>query len=177
MTVADASSPVVLCLVEGCQERKRSRGRCSRHYRQWLYSPEGQAAKQKYNTPVEFKVPKSEIERAYLAGLIDGDGCITLRDPVNGYWAIKISMTDKEIIDWLFANVGGTVTSFLHKNRKRRMYLWQLSAHADVRQFLIAVAPHLKVHAKQGKAQAALAGIEAKTRKKAGNCDTTVRLF
>ena len=109
-----------LCLVDTCEELARTRGRCGRHYRAWLYSDEGQAAKR------------------------------------------QIYMTDKEIIDWLHASVGGSKAGRLRPNRTKPMYEWNLSRQADVREFLTAIAPYLRVHTKQRKAREALTEIAAK---------------
>lgn len=97
-----------------------------------------------------------------MAGLIDGDGCITRRDPTKGYWRVTVDMTDKEVIDWL-CGIGGAYASQLHKDRTRRMHAWYLSRQAHVRLFLLAILPYLRVHAKQRKALAAITEIEAKT--------------
>lgn len=94
--------------------------------------------------------------------MIDGEGSITRSDPKHGRWQIKIYMTDKEIIDWLHANIGGTVSSYLAKNRTKRSYHWHLNRQSDVREFLLAVRPYLKVHRKQMKVRDALNEIEAK---------------
>src|SRR5215212_10297782 len=100
--------------------------------------------KRRYDFARKLHLPEEETELAYLGGLIDGDGCITRRDPKGGYWSLKVYMTDKEVIDWLHS-IGGTVSSELRENRTRRTYGWFLSRQAEVRLFLLAVSPYLKV--------------------------------
>jgi hypothetical protein len=116
--------------------------------------------KRRYKHSKKLDLPTKETDLAYLAGLIDGDGCITRFNPSRGYWNIKIYMTDKEVIDWLTATLGVTVSSHLRKDRTRRMYMWHLSRQANVRLFLLAVSPYLRVHAKRRKAIEAITEIE-----------------
>ena len=126
-------------------------------------SREGRASVRHYEPARVLTLPIEQTELAYLGGLIDGDGCITRRNPIRGYWSVKVSMMDKEIIDWLTANVGGTESTQQKKNRTRLLYAWHLSRQAHVREFLLAIAPYLKVHAKQRRALEAIAEIETKT--------------
>lgn len=164
MSETDAGVAPDLCSVEGCEESKERREYCREHYEDWLASrrvPE--AGKRKYEA-ASFRVPDREIERAYLGGLIDGEGSITHRDTERKYWSVKVYMTDKEIIDWLHANIGGSVNEYLAKNRTKSSHQWHLSRQADVREFLLAVRPYLKVHNKQRKVREALTQIDAQVR-------------
>jgi len=162
MGVDEVDIPADFCSVEGCEKPRETRGWCGKHYREWLYSEDGQAAKRYKKTQIDFRPPDREIDRAYLAGLIDGDGSITRFAPKRGYWNIKIYMMDREVIDWLQAYIGGTTSTYQPKNRIRRVYQWHLSRQAHVRLFLMAVSPYLKVHAKQARAREALSEIEDK---------------
>ena len=165
MSETDTGVPAEVCSVEGCEEPQEKRDLCREHYEEWLAGREvllaEESGKRKY-VASSFRLPDREVEKAYLGGLIDGEGSITRFAPKTGGWNIKVYMTDKEIIDWLHANIGGTVSSYLAKNRTRRSYHWHLSRQADVRKFLLAVRPYLKVHRKQMKARDALNEIEAK---------------
>jgi hypothetical protein len=73
------------------------------HYEEWLGSREIPKKEVSKWNAASFWLPDREVEKAYLGGLIDGEGSITRSDPKHGRWQIKILMTDKEIIDWLNA--------------------------------------------------------------------------
>lgn len=162
----DTGVAAELCVVEGCEEPQESRDFCRSHYEDWLANREVPETKTRKWNAASFRLPDEQDERAYLGGLIDGEGSITRSDPKNGRWQIKILMTDKEIIDWLHANIGGTVSSYLAKNRTKRSYHWYLNRQPDVREFLLAVRPYLKIHRKQMKARDALNEIEGKAEAK-----------
>lgn len=71
------------------------------------------------------KVPSNEKEKlAYLAGLIDGEGTITLLPtyPDRGIYAtyLIISNSDDNLINWLTKNFGGVVKEVNQKNSKIR---------------------------------------------------------
>lgn len=154
--------PARLCAVEGCEEPKYARGRCKLHYGRWLRSDEGRAMARRNRSPTALNLPGRETDRAYLAGLIDGDGSITRFVPSRGYWNIKVYMTDEEVIHWLTKNVGGTTSSYLAKDRTRRLHHWHLSRQVHVRTFLLAIAPHLRLHDSQARAYAAINEIGTK---------------
>lgn len=167
MSEAETVIAADLCSVEGCVEPQETRTFCREHYEDYLASrrvAEAEKAEptKRKNARATFRLPDGEAERAYLGGLIDGEGSITRADPKTGGWRIKIYMGDKEIIDWLHANIGGSVNEFLARNRTRPAHQWNLSRQADVREFLLAVRPYLKIHRKQMKARDALNEIEEK---------------
>ena len=165
MDDAARSKLTVLCLVEGCEDPKTTRGMCRRHYQRWARTKEGRAGVRSHVPADLLTLPLEETEKAYLAGLIDGDGSITWRDTERRYWSVKVNMTDREIIDYLLT-IGGTQSQQLHKNRSRTLYGWYLSRQAHVHDFLAAVSPYLKTYAKQARAREAIMRIEARTQQK-----------
>lgn len=71
---------------------------------------------------------------AYLAGIIDGEGCISIRkwQQRNKYWIYSLTLdvgnTNRILTDWLSDNFGGTVILFHSKNpRHNDRYCWRLS--------------------------------------------------
>jgi hypothetical protein len=166
MSEMDTDMRADLCSVEGCEEPQESRDLCRAHYEVWLANREKPTVTKSKRSYVlgSFRLPDREVDRAYLAGLIDGDGSITHRDTERKYWSIKIFMNDKEVIDWLKASVGGTTSSYLPKNRTKRSHLWHLSRQSHVRSLLLAISPYLRVHNKREKAREALTKIEERLR-------------
>ena len=66
-----------------------------------------------------------------MASLIDGDGSITSRDTERRYWSVKVSMNDKEMIDYLLS-IGGTFSQQLKRNRRRMSYGWYARAREAI---------------------------------------------
>lgn len=78
------------------------------------------------------------IKLAYLAGIIDGEGCLWIgkigREWKRGYIStqfrgiLKISITDKVLVDWLLENFQGTESAFFKYQPKaelsRMVYEW-----------------------------------------------------
>lgn len=106
-----------------------------------------------------------EIDRAYAAGILDGEGCVhvaknnakRLRKPYHQL-RVMVSMTDQSPVIWLAERFGGSVYTKVHtaptKAHWRPLHMWTLvgrQAHA----FLEKVLPYLKV-----KRQQAVLGLE-----------------
>ncbi len=98
-----------------------------------------------------------ETDKAYFAGLVDGEGCITVSKGKydNRVLAVVIVMCDKEPIELLHQSFGGCLFYVEKKNPK-----WKNSWHWSVKSqkakpFLEAVLPYLRVKRKQ-----ALAALE-----------------
>lgn len=100
----------------------------------------------------------SENEKAYIAGFIDGDGClgfeITHRQekPIFAIPVVNIDNTDKEIINWLTEkiNLGQWKSQkfYMHhsKDQKRKAtYRVSIRGRFRVESFLRAILPHLRV--------------------------------
>lgn len=71
----------------------------------------------------------SESQLAYLAGLIDGEGCITSSYPraTTSPLTLTICMVHKPTIDWVKATVGGGVVAHRTKQTPvRQSWSWQI---------------------------------------------------
>lgn len=92
--------------------------------------------------PSRLRLPNDPSVLAYIAGLMDGEGCITRE---HGNWKIQIGMTDASIIKWL-GRFGGTVRREKHQNpRWNDCWRWRVMAQAEVAEFLNALVPYLRV--------------------------------
>lgn len=97
----------------------------------------------------------SDIDKAYLAGFIDGEGCICFLKRVweNGERytpTITIVNTNKEIMDWLsnkipYFNLYVRAGSKNHKD----MYTVETRKQMAIKYILQTILPHLKVKKKQ----------------------------
>ncbi len=110
-------------------------------------------------------IPDDPAFLPYLAGLIDGEGCIT-RQVSKNVWKLKIAMMDQEVIEWL-ASFGGTVSSHHRQSRKRREFEWYLMKQDHLYRLLSSVLPFMRVEAKRAKVRACLQDIdERRTRRR-----------
>lgn len=119
-------------------------------------------AKRAMRAPLRpFLTPPKETDRAYLAGLIDGEGCITKVRVNQNFraWRVAIFNTDKAVMDWLCA-MGGNI----HWRRPgaagwKSCAQWHVSNARDMIALLTAVAPYLII--KKAKAIRAIAELTA----------------
>jgi hypothetical protein len=91
------------------------------------------------------KIPEKEWKIGYLAGLIDGEGSLSVDKDYN-MCSIFIANTSMLLVDWLQKNFGGHICKF----KKRRdnwseSYRWYASRTLDVKIILEAVIPYLTI--------------------------------
>lgn len=98
----------------------------------------------------------SQAERAYIAGIIDGEGTIgwqnhhTKYTPKKRYTYrlpyISISNTNEELMRWLHARLKGSLCRALHKNPKwAPCWGLHLRGNLQVKKLLIVLLPYLIV--------------------------------
>jgi hypothetical protein len=92
-----------------------------------------------------FALPVDPVSVGYLAGLIDGEGCITRQ---NGRWRLQVAMTHEPTIRWL-GTLGGTVRERSVVGNRQPCWRWILARQADVHACLTALLPVLRVKATQ----------------------------
>ena len=72
------------------------------------------------------------MDRKYLAGLIDGEGCIQMVGSGSATLILTIANTYKPIIDMLYAEFGGNMREYLDKRQlesgrfRKPIYYWSL---------------------------------------------------
>ena len=88
---------------------------------------------------------------AYVAGILDGEGCLSLcpnghQQPDKFCEQIRVSNTDKKLIDWLLKTFGGKhlKRSNSLKGKEKPVYNWALYGEKAT-SFLLIVAPYLKL--------------------------------
>jgi len=93
-------------------------------------------------------IPDDVAVRAYIAGIIDGEGSIPF---LNNHWCVKVAMTDEPVIRWLHAfgahlEVRDRTTQLkVDGTPKKRVYCWQVHRRHDVVHLLTAIFPYLIV--------------------------------
>lgn len=110
----------------------------------------------------------TELEKAYIAGVIDGEGCITLyrreikqHGTITYVLQVSIANTSKALIEWLQLKIPltGIYTHSqqrykLNGEPKRKSYRWVVSGNQRAKAFLSLILPYLVI--KKSQAEAAL---------------------
>ena len=90
---------------------------------------------------------RQETQHAYFAGLVDGDGCITV---TGGDLSITVTNSYKPVLDDLCSAYGGGVYNSGHITREdtRQVYRWRLWCLKAV-DFIRKILPYLRVKRNQ----------------------------
>ena len=106
-------------------------------------------------------IPATETDLAYIAGIIDGEGCIMItersRPPTRRcktpsfIVSVAVSMTDKESVDFIGARFKGRIYQFKAMERKYKYYRFSASCKNEVTALLVAIQPYIKVKSVQVK--------------------------
>lgn len=99
----------------------------------------------------------SKAKFSYLAGILDGEGCITIgagqKETCINYNAIvSVQNTSKKLIDWLQSKFGGQV--YLSKKateKTKPAWMWRLTQKKAIELLLLAVLPYLIIKQEQAK--------------------------
>ena len=98
-----------------------------------------------------------KAKHSYLAGIIDGEGCITIgagqRETCVNYNALLlVQNTSKKLIDWLQHNFGGHVyLSKKETSKTKTAWMWRFTKKKDIELILLAILPYLVVKREQAK--------------------------
>ena len=95
----------------------------------------------------------TETEKSYIAGIIDGEGTITLSKRRKNEMpspVISVSSTDLEVLHWLRTRLGGIIcTKKKYKTTHKQSYTWYIKLAGkclnllnDIELFLIIKRPH-----------------------------------
>jgi len=128
------------CTCDACPKCHRRRA-AARRYRGTIWS---KAAAGRFK-PSRLQLPDNRETLAYVAGIVDGEGCLTLQ---NKCWRIQVAMTDEPVIRWL-GELGGVVKERSVVGRRQRCWLWLVMRQTEVSEVLIAIRPWLRVKAQQ----------------------------
>lgn len=96
----------------------------------------------------------SETDKAYAAGILDADGCVTVsrtRYTPRHSWryaiAAQVFQADQEAVSWLALKFGGSVKAVSMRAKGpnyRQMYKWALHCRKAA-DFLELILPYLKI--------------------------------
>lgn len=96
----------------------------------------------------------TETEKAYIAGIIDGEGAIFITKQSQRQFSprIKIANTNKNIIDFLHEKIPKSSKVFLRKrNNSKHKPVWEFSIRSFkvIEELLKQVSPYLIIKTKQ----------------------------
>lgn len=125
-----------------------------------LFGPDTAERREQAPAPREQKERIADAplpDRRYVAGIVDGEGSISLvvsHKRTRGTWEIMTEVTVSNrhlpLLRSIQAAYGGTIRPVRNKRRTIGKLVWE--RHADIRALLVRLAPHLRVK----RAQAAL---------------------
>ena len=95
----------------------------------------------------------SEVERAYIAGFLDADGCVTATiepHPGKRYGfrvrvGIKVTQHDRKILDWIQRKLCVGIVRANRLGDERQTFDLHIRDRVHVREILIVLMPHLRV--------------------------------
>ena len=117
----------------------------------------------------------TETEWAYIAGLLDGEGVITVTKHRGRYRRsktaqyvpkVEISNTDRKVIDWLNSRINGVVWTSSRKKGWKKLYTWRLQRQEEILDFLLNVLPYLIIKSGQAKLMIKLLTLRQPRRRK-----------
>ena len=98
----------------------------------------------------------TELEKSYLAGILDGEGHITIRirHLLKRYYSpfIEVTNTRKLLLEWIQSRWGGSIVedSYARKNRSNTATCWKWRIESNrVKDVLKQVMPYLVIKKEQ----------------------------
>jgi len=91
-------------------------------------------------------------EKAYLAGIIDGEGWIGVKDPGKGHGRkmlqLEVQSCDFDLIEWLHEKLGGYVIDRPVTGNRKPSKCWRASG-STARQALLWARPYIVMKRRQ----------------------------
>lgn len=100
----------------------------------------------------------ASTDKAYVAGILDGEGYITIRrsnrylkNTVSYRLVVGFTNTDLSLLEWIQSLYGGCINQKSRASLVRHSIAWELTIHKkeDLSRILQDVKPYIKVKAKQ----------------------------
>lgn len=114
----------------------------------------------------------SQNDAAYLAGLLDGEGCIGVRPRSDGYITLElgICMTTPAPLQWAqnTTGFGGLYLRPETRKNRRDAWFWKVGTCHEIALVLVDVLPYLKVKAAEARAFLVLAHLRTLKRSSTG---------
>lgn len=99
------------------------------------------------------------VDCAYAAGILEGEGCISLIRPKrqHPFFEVTVTSTDREVLDWMKMRWRGHIQKLpKREEHHRQAWAWRVKG-ASGAAFLLCVRPYMVMHRKISRAELALA--------------------
>lgn len=92
-----------------------------------------------------------EVTKAYLAGIVDGEGCITISKNGQGvpYLRFQLQMTDLEAIELISSVAGSKIYNIPTSNPKHKDLYKTIILGKKCQEFINIILPYLRIKRKQ----------------------------
>ncbi len=90
-------------------------------------------------------------ERAYLAGILDGEGCLSVYTREKKYITptVQISNTKRALLRWIQRRLGGSIYAYAPRvGNRKQCYLWSCAGE-KARNIVREARPYLVIKKKQ----------------------------
>jgi hypothetical protein len=114
----------------------------------------------------------TEVEKAYFAGIFDGEGTIGYYQRKRGYYQIQLAITNTDfgLLTWIQSVVPYGFTRVRESRRDHPSRLpqweWTLTAKAEAHEVLTELRPYLRVKGRQADVLLSLLDGESMTRQR-----------
>ena len=86
-----------------------------------------------------------KTDLAYVAGIIDGEGTITVvKNGQTSSLRVSVCNTNEWLINWLRFSFGGSVYKFRKIEKNKQAWQWMLTCR-KARDFIVLVMPYLQI--------------------------------
>lgn len=102
----------------------------------------------------------ADVDRAYFAGIMDGEGCVTIARAKKGKWSyytlfLSMACTDPSLMIWIIEKFGGRVAPRTKcKTNRKDVWVWRVASR-EAEAVLRQIEPFMVV--KRDQARLALA--------------------
>ena len=84
----------------------------------------------------------TETDKAYLAGLLDGEGWMGIYSAPYPRPRLVIGNTDRKMLAWL-KGIGGSVRASKSRGKRKPFYVWDPNSYLDIEYILESTIPYL----------------------------------
>lgn len=113
------------------------------------------AGRMREYTKTRFDTVLTDVQAAYIAGIVDGEGSIQIR---QNSFRVTISNTNSDVIEWMKA-LGGNTDGVIDIAGRRPVYRWVIGSRQAVETLLRQIEPYMII--KKERARTVLAMIDA----------------
>lgn len=97
----------------------------------------------------------AETAKAYMAGMLDGEGCISismhtspLRPIPRHHMTVRITNSDRHVLEWIQSYCAGNLSRSNNPKAKRLIWNWSVSS-SQALLFLECVAPYVRIKSRE----------------------------